>query len=84
VRDRLRGLQEDLQLQAGDGPPSAAWTTVTKHLDSLQKRAEQLRNAAAQQAAAQQSSAQESAPEPSARRGAEGSAMQQLRSTTGG
>jgi hypothetical protein len=42
--------------------------------------AAQLRDAAAQQAAAQQSSGSE----PAARRSAEGSAMQQLRSTTGG
>jgi len=44
----------------------------------------QLRNAAAQQAAAQQSDAQQPGEEPAARRSAEGSAMQQLRSTTGG
>ncbi len=44
----------------------------------------QLRNAAAQQAAAEQSAAQQPGEEPAARRSAEGSAMQQLRSTTGG
>jgi hypothetical protein len=38
---------------------------------------------AAQQAAAQQAAAEQSGAEPAARRGAEGSAMQQLRSTTG-
>jgi hypothetical protein len=48
---------------------------------------EQLRQAAAQQAsdqASEQASAQEQGNDPAARRGAEGSAMQQLRSTTGG
>lgn len=45
--------------------------------------AEQLRQAAAQQAA-EQGDAQESRNEPAARRSADGSAMQQLRTTTGG
>ncbi|OBF83879.1 hypothetical protein A5791_25175 [Mycobacterium sp. 852002-51163_SCH5372311] len=48
---------------------------------------EQLREAAAQQAAqavSQQTEAQEQSSQPTARRGAEGSAMQQLRTTTGG
>jgi hypothetical protein len=44
---------------------------------------EQLRQAAAQQAA-EQGAAQQQGNDPAARRGAEGSAMQQLRSTTGG
>jgi DNA-binding Lrp family transcriptional regulator len=47
--------------------------------------AEQLRAAAAAQQASQQTEAQgEQPPEPAARRSAEGSAMQQLRTTTGG
>ena len=46
--------------------------------------AQQLREAAAAQQAAQQSDAQRAANEPAARRSADGSAMQQLRSTTGG
>jgi hypothetical protein len=46
VLARLRGLQEDLTLQAGDGPAPAALPVVTESLDYLQKRAEQLRYAA--------------------------------------
>lgn len=46
--------------------------------------AEQLRSAAAAQQAAQQTDAEQPPDEPAARRSAEGSAMQQLRTTTGG
>ncbi len=46
--------------------------------------AEQLRQAAAAQQAQQQEAAQQAGNEPTARRSADGSAMQQLRTTTGG
>ena len=46
--------------------------------------AQQLREAAAAQQASQQTEAQQASNEPAARRSAEGSAMQQLRTTTGG
>jgi hypothetical protein len=46
VLAKLRGLQEELTLQAGDGPPPAALAVVRESLEYLDKRADQLRYAA--------------------------------------
>jgi hypothetical protein len=45
VLARLRGLQEDLTLQAGDGPPPPALTVLSESLEYLAKRADMLRYA---------------------------------------
>jgi hypothetical protein len=45
VLQRLRSLQEDLRLQAGEGPPPPALVVLTESLDYLTKRADQLRYA---------------------------------------
>jgi hypothetical protein len=45
VLAKLRGLREELTVQAGDGPPPPALTTLTESLDYLAKRAAMLRYA---------------------------------------
>ncbi len=45
VLHRLRSLQEDVLLQAGEGPPPPALAVLTESLDYLAKRADQLRYA---------------------------------------
>ena len=45
VLAKLRGLQEEVTVQAGDGPPPPALTALTESLDYLTKRAEMLRYA---------------------------------------
>jgi hypothetical protein len=46
VLGRLRSLQEDLRLQAGEGPPPPALAVLSESLDYLAKRADHLRYAA--------------------------------------
>ncbi|HWE64029.1 MAG TPA: hypothetical protein VHB98_20125 [Chloroflexota bacterium] len=46
VLHKLRGLQEELTLQAGEGPPPPALAVITESLEYLDKRAEQIRYAA--------------------------------------
>ena len=46
VLHRLQGMQEDLQLQAGDGPPPPALAVITESADYLRKRRAMLRYAA--------------------------------------
>jgi hypothetical protein len=46
VLHKLRGLQEELRLQAGDGPPPPALAVITDSLEYLHKRAAMLRYAA--------------------------------------
>jgi hypothetical protein len=45
VLHKLRGQQEELRLQAGDGPPPPALAVITDSLDYLTKRADMLRSA---------------------------------------
>jgi hypothetical protein len=45
VLAKLRGLQEEVAVQAGDGPPPPALTAFTESLDYLTKRADMLRYA---------------------------------------
>lgn len=42
VLSKLRGLQEELTLQAGDGPPPPALTVLSTSLEYLHRRADQL------------------------------------------
>jgi len=45
VLHKLRGLQEELTLQAGVGPPPAALAVISDSLEYLERRADQLRYA---------------------------------------
>jgi Protein of unknown function (DUF3710) len=77
-----RAALADTVVRRGDTPLPVR-TPLTVQLP--EPMAEQLREAAAtQQAEAQQTDAQQPPNQPAARRSAEGSAMQQLRTTTGG
>jgi hypothetical protein len=71
----------DTVVRRGDTPLPVRTPLVVQLPEPM---AEQLRQAAAAQQAQQQEGAQEPSDEPAARRSADGSAMQQLRTTTGG
>jgi Protein of unknown function (DUF3710) len=86
LEQEARAALADTVVRRGDTPLPVR-TPLTVQLP--EPMAEQLREAAAQQAEAQQQAseqtdAQQPPNEPAARRSAEGSAMQQLRTTTGG
>ncbi len=80
-----RAALADTVVRRGDTPLPVRTPLVVQLPEPM---AEQLRQAAAEQQAAQQAQQQEAAQqgpgEPAARRSADGSAMQQLRTTTGG
>jgi hypothetical protein len=77
LNEEARAALADTVVRRGDTPLPVRTPLPVQLPDPM---VEQLREAAA----AQQSEAQQQSAEPAARRGAEGSAMQQLRSTTGG
>lgn len=79
--EEARTALADTVVRRGDTPLPVR-TPLPVHLP--EPMAEQLRAAAAAQHAAQESPEQQPPDEPAARRSAEGSAMQQLRTTTGG
>jgi hypothetical protein len=84
LEQEARAALADTVVRRGDTPLPVR-TPLTVQLP--EPMAQQLREAAAAQQAAQEGSQQadeQAPPEPAARRGAEGSAMQQLRTTTGG
>jgi hypothetical protein len=82
--DEARTALTDTVVRRGDTPLPVRTPLPVQLPEPM---VEQLREAAAQQAAqavAEQTGAQQQSGQPAARRGAEGSAMQQLRTTTGG
>lgn len=81
LEQEARAALADTVVRRGDTPLPVR-TPLTVQLP--EPMAQQLREAAAAQQAAQQSDAEQAPPEPAARRSADGSAMQQLRTTTGG
>ncbi|ORA18565.1 DUF3710 domain-containing protein [Mycobacterium arosiense] len=82
LEQEARAALADTVVRRGDTPLPVR-TPLTVQLP--EPMAQQLREAAAQQAAAQQAEGQQAPPnEPAARRSVDGSAMQQLRTTTGG
>lgn len=82
LEQEARAALADTVVRRGDTPLPVR-TPLTVQLP--EPMAQQLREAAAaQQQAAQQTDAEQEPPQPAARRSAEGSAMQQLRTTTGG
>ncbi|HTX95915.1 MAG TPA: DUF3710 domain-containing protein [Mycobacterium sp.] len=81
LEQEARAALADTVVRRGDTPLPVR-TPLTVQLP--EPMAQQLREAAAAQQAAQQTDAPQDPNQPAARRGAEGSAMQQLRTTTGG
>ena len=81
LEQEAREALADTVVRRGDTPLPVR-TPLTVQLP--EPMAQQLREAAAAQQASQQTDAQQALNEPAARRSAEGSAMQQLRTTTGG
>jgi hypothetical protein len=81
LTDEARQALTDTVVRRGDTPLPVRTPLPVQLPEPM---AAQLRDAAAQQAAAQQTAASQSGAEPVERRGAEGSAMQQLRSNTTG
>ncbi len=81
LEQEARAALADTVVRRGDTPLPVR-TPLTVQLP--EPMAQQLREAAAAQQAAQQTDTQQAPNEPAARRSAEGSAMQQLRTTTGG
>lgn len=80
LTEEARAALADVVVRRGDTPLPVRTPLAVQLPEPM---AEQLREAAAQQAAAQQAAAQQGMSAPDARRGADGSAMQQLRSTGG-
>lgn len=81
LEQEARAALADTVVRRGDTPLPVR-TPLTVQLP--EPMAQQLREAAAAQQAQQHDEAQQGANEPAARRSADGSAMQQLRTTTGG
>lgn len=82
LEQEARAALADTVVRRGDTPLPVRTPLVVQLPEPM---AQQLREAAAAQQAAQQAEGQQAPPgEPAARRGADGSAMQQLRTTTGG
>ncbi len=81
LEQEARAALADTVVRRGDTPLPVR-TPLTVQLP--EPMAQQLREAAAAQQASEQADAQQQPNEPAARRSAEGSAMQQLRTTTGG
>ncbi|ORB75795.1 DUF3710 domain-containing protein [Mycobacterium scrofulaceum] len=81
LEQEARAALADTVVRRGDTPLPVR-TPLTVQLP--EPMAQQLREAAAAQQAQQHEEAQQGADEPAARRSADGSAMQQLRTTTGG
>jgi Protein of unknown function (DUF3710) len=81
LHDEARTALADTVVRRGDTPLPVRTPLPVQLPEPM---AEQLRQAAAQEAAQQNEQQQQPPDEPAARRSAEGSAMQQLRTTTGG
>lgn len=81
LSEEARTALADTVVRRGDTPLPVRTPLAVQLPEPM---AAQLREAAVAQQASQQADAQQQSTEPAPRRGAEGSAMQQLRSTTGG